>query len=111
MTILAPPIPSAAQSATLAEWTYTYAHSGNIEHDRLYRDGDTLYYEQSDNGLTVTHPFTVATIRRVTLWESNDELDVQVWAPHSVSLLVLHFNKSQRGYAQQIADRIERLRY
>lgn len=107
--MIASAIPSIAQGLTLAEWTYTHAYSGSAEHDRLYRSGDTLYYVQSGNGLTVTHPFTIASIRRVTLWESNDELDVQVWAPRNVSVLVLHFNKSQREFAQQLADRIERL--
>ena len=109
--MIASAIPSIAQSLTLAQWTYIYAYSGSVEHDRLYRSGDTLYYVQSGNGLTLTHPFTVASIRRVTLWETNDELDVQVWAPRNVSVLVLHFNKSQRNFAQQLADRIERLQY
>lgn len=102
---------AAAQTPTIAQWTYTYAHSGNTEDDIVYRDGDVLHYVQSGQGLRFERTMPIDNIRDASIWEANEEIDVQLWAPFNTSVLVLHFTPEQRELAQQVAGRIERLRY
>jgi hypothetical protein len=100
-----------APGGTLAHWTYTYAYSHNVEDERLFvRDrphyGLTLYYERTGNGLQLHYWLPVDQIREVDTNETTTELQVQVWGILNTSVLVLHFDKSQREYSQQVIDEI-----
>jgi hypothetical protein len=98
-------------NGTIAHWTYTYAYSGNTEDAQLYvRDrphfGSTLYYVRRGNGLQATYWIPVDQIRDVDVNETTTELQVQVWGIFNTSVVVLHFDKSQRDYAQHVIDEI-----
>lgn len=114
-----PILPASAQSADLANWTYTYAYSGNLEADALYRDDQRLYYTQigidkySHDATTppISSSIPLDNIRDVTLHEIEHEIDVQVWGIRNLSVLVLHFNVDQRAMAERIMQTVQNLQY
>lgn len=98
-------------NGSLAQWTFTYALSGNHEQNRVYVCDPYLYYDRSESGATLSQRMRLDNIRRVTINETTSEIAVQVWGYFHTSVLVLHFTKTQRELAHEVAQRIERLQF
>ena len=102
-----------------AHWQFTYPYSGNLEDDRVYTQGETLYYARTAidgstgalTGPTLTNRMRVDNIRDVTINQTTTEIHVQVWGILNTSVLVLHFTKQQRALAERVARDLERLEF
>lgn len=108
----------APANGTIAHWTFTYPYSGNLEGDRVYTQGEVLYYERvaldahtGAPGLSLVDRMRIDNVRDVTMNETTTEIDVQVWGILNTSVLVLHFNKSQAQLASRVARELGRLEY
>lgn len=111
-------VPASAQTAGIADWTYTYPYSGNLEADALYRDEHRLYYAQtaldkagSPTSIAISSSMPLDNIRDVTLHQTAKEIDVQVWGIRNLSILVLHFDLDQRALAERIVQDVQKLQY
>ena len=98
-------------NGSLAQWTFTYTASGNQEFNRVYVCDPYVYYDRTQDGATLSQRMRVDNIRRVTINETTSEIAVQVWGYFHTSVLVLHFTKTQRELAHEVAQRIERLQF
>lgn len=94
-----------------AHWTFTYPYSGSVEEDRVYAQGEDLFYTRTQGGLMLTDRMRVDNVRDVTINETTTEIHVQVWGILNTSVLVLHFTKEQRTLARSVAHDLERLWY
>lgn len=101
----------APANTTIAHWQFAYPYSGALEEDRVYTQGEDLFYARTQGGLTLRDRMRCDNVREVTMNETTTEIHVQIWGIRNTSVLVLHFTKVQRELATRIAHDLQRLEY